>query len=136
MLPIIVAESVVFYSAGSAMLFVPQQFDEPTDEQCGLWTRARLEQMNRSFVAAMEQAFANGGESHAAASATVLLNGSRRLAEEKAIEAAWNWLTRERGNVAASQIIAYVREQVPGIGVERIRSEFDRRFKQRGMEWV
>jgi len=87
------------------MLFVPQQFDEPTDEQCGLWTRARLEQMNRSFVAAMEQAFANGGESHAAASATVLL-------------------------------IAYVREQVPGIGVERIRSEFDRRFKQRGMEWV
>jgi len=122
-LPIIVAESVVFYSAGSVMLFVPQQFADPTDVQCGLWTRAALEKMDRSFVVAMEQAFANGGESRAAAAASYAMNGKLR-ADELAIELAWRWFRDVRFEATAAE----VRSRCPGVAPERVRSSFRRRL--------
>jgi hypothetical protein len=105
------------------MLFVPFSFD--LDEQCGdgLWSRAQLEEMNRFFVAAMEQAFANGGESRASAAATVRV-GSRRLAEEKVIEAAWSWFQ----NIKFQAGIAEVLSRCPGVAPERVRVGFRKRL--------
>src|SRR5215472_16635045 len=72
-----------------------QRLSSPFDEELyagdGLWSRSELEEMNDRFVAAMEQAFANGGESRTAAAATVKMNGKPR-ADEIAIELAWRWL--------------------------------------------
>jgi hypothetical protein len=119
-----------------------QRLNFSLDEELlqGDWPREQLKEMDRCFVAAMEQAFANGGESPAAAYATVRLgNGSRRLVEASAIQAGWDWL---RGNMAegkdvtAAAVVAFVRERAPGISYARIRLEFDLRFKQRGTEWV
>jgi hypothetical protein len=113
-------------------------FDEELSPGDGLWTRAELERMNDCFVQACEVAFQRNLESRLAAAATVRVgyrNGKQAVVES-VLEAAWDWLCRERGNVAASQIIAFVRERCPGLDVMRIRLEFDRRFKQRGAEWA
>jgi hypothetical protein len=115
------------------MLFVP-----PTDPdgQCGLWTRSRLEEMDRCFVAAMEQAFANGGESRAVASATVRVGASLNgKIIESAVGVAYDRLCDKRGQLAAVEVISLVRESCPGLSYARIRLEFDRLFKRRGISW-
>jgi len=75
----------------------------------GTWPRARLIEMNDAFVARVEAAFRAGLESRAAASATVRLksslNGSRLLAEEAAIGAAWHYL---RTNMDAGIDVSFV----------------------------
>src|SRR5262249_36716189 len=117
------------------MLFVPlPDFDL---ELCnGVWPRDELERMNQSFVAAVEQAFANGGESRAAAAATVQikssLNGSRRLAAEAAIELGWKWLREKMAanvDVAAAEVVAFVQTHCAGISSAQIRAGFDRGFR-------
>ena len=44
---------------------------QPGDEKQGAWRRPRLLSMDRKFVARVERALENGGESAAAAKATV-----------------------------------------------------------------
>jgi hypothetical protein len=116
------------------MLFIPLIDD--LDGEYGLWTRPQLIEMDQKFVAAVERAFANGEESPVAARATVdvkaSLNGSRRLAAETAIEAAWIWLWEKEGDLAFSEIVAFVRARVPGIAAEHIRAGFERRFNRDG----
>jgi hypothetical protein len=92
----------------------------------------RLEEMNRRFVAAVELAFAEGLESRAAAVATVRIgpNGSRRLAEEAAIQAGWNWFVDAKFDVPAAAVVARVRAQCPNIESARIRAAFEWRFKR------
>jgi hypothetical protein len=94
--------------------------------------------MNQEFTAAVERALELGLETRAAAAATVRIgrNGSRRLAEEAAIGAAWNWFVGVKFEVPAAAVVAFVRERCPGIDVMRIRSEFDWRFRQRRAEWA
>jgi len=111
-----------------------QSFDEELLSSDGLWSRERLEEMNNSFVAAVEAAFQAGDESLAAARATVQvkssLNGSRRLAEEAAIGAAWRWFADANFDVPAAAVLARVRASYPGIDRARIREEFRRRLME------
>ena len=72
------------------MLFVPPSSLDSAEEVCGDYTRERLEAMDAAFVAAVELAFAKGGESRAAAAATYVVNGKQRA--EAVIEAAWCYL--------------------------------------------
>jgi|SRR5262245_15709103 len=115
------------------MLFVPLISD--LDGQCGDYTRDQLEQMNDRFVAVVERAFELGLESRAAAAATVRVgarrNGSRLLAEEAAIGAAWRWFVAAKFEATAVEILARVRVSCPGIAAEQVRVEFKKRFKGR-----
>src|SRR5262245_7678854 len=121
------------------MLYVPS-FD--LDEQCGLWSRTQLEDMDAAFVAAVRAAFDQGLESRAAASATIdvkapSLNGNARRVEaaiEAVIEKAWDLLCSKEGEIAFSEIVVFVRERVPNIELDCIRFGFEQRFKQRGRE--
>jgi hypothetical protein len=92
----------------------------------GTWTRNQLEQMNASFVAAVEKAFELGLESRAAARATVYVNGSRRLAEEAAIESAWRWFVDAKFEVTAVEVLKFVRARCLSVTAERVRVEFRR----------
>ena len=110
-------------------------FDEELDVGDGLWPRAELEQMNDRFVAAVELAFRSGGESRAAASSTVKIgrNGSRLLAEDMAIGAAWQWLREKMdANVDISfvEVVAFVNARCPGVDRVRIREAFKQRLRQ------
>ena len=60
---------------------------------------------------------------------------SERSAIESAIDAAYALFCSKQGEMAASEVIAFVRERVPGIDQARIRVEFVRRLRQRGAEW-
>jgi hypothetical protein len=88
--------------------------------------------MNNSFVAAVEAAFQAGDESLAAARAQMKssLNGSRRLAEEAAIGAAWQWFVDANFDVPAAAVLARVRASYPGIDQARLREEFRRRLME------
>src|SRR5262249_13798631 len=87
----------------------------------GLWSLEQLEEMDSRFVAAVERAFKLGLESRAAARASYVvkssLNGSRRRAEEAAIEAGWVWFTRRNKSeeVSFAAVVAFVRARVPNI---------------------
>jgi hypothetical protein len=120
------------------MLFVPlTSLDEELLPGDGLWNRERLRKMNEDFVAVVERAFELGLESRAAAGATVRVGSSLNgRMVESAIGAAYDRLCDRKGQMAAVEIISLVRELCPGISYARIRSEFDRQFKQRGAEWV
>jgi len=115
----------------------PILFD-PLDEVEGNWSREQLERMNDAFVSVVERAFELGLESRLAAAATVQvkssLNGSRRRAEEAAIEAAWKFLCSEQGDLAFSEILLFVRERVPGVDEVRVREGFLQRLRERGEE--
>src|SRR5262249_5447247 len=103
------------------MLFVPCI---PGDEVCGDWTRDELEQMNASFVEAVERAFELGLESRAAAAATVNVNGKQRLTEEGTIELAWRFFVAAKFEMAATEILG----RCPGVPSERVRVAFKERF--------
>ena len=105
------------------MLFVPPILD--LDGQCGLWTRDQLEEMDRRFVAAIELAFAKGGESRAAAAATYVVNGKQRA--EAVIEAAWCYL-RTNMDAGIDVSFAEVLARCPGVAPERVRAGFKRRL--------
>jgi|SRR5262245_50461527 len=115
------------------MLFVPPILD--LDGQCGDWTRDRLEEMNKNFVAAGERAFELGLESRIAAVATVSFRNGKAAAVEGAIEGAWKFLCEKRGEVTAMEVVAYVRERCPGVDVPCIRFGIEQRFRQRGVGW-
>jgi hypothetical protein len=115
------------------MLFVPPILD--LDGQCGDWTREQLVQIDSLFVAAVETAFRLGLESPAAARATVSFrNGSRRLAEETAIRVAWDLLCSRKGEMAALEVLAFVRELCPNIDPAYVRVALEQRV-QRGVGW-
>jgi hypothetical protein len=92
--------------------------------------------MNDRFTAAVEAAFGSSLESRTAASATVRVgNGSRRLAEEKAIGAAYDLLCSKKGDMSASEVVIFVRGLCPNIDQARIRFGLEQRFRQRGVGW-
>jgi hypothetical protein len=98
----------------------------------GLWSRDRLLAMDASYTAAVERAFELGLESRAAAAATVSFRNGKAAAVESAIGAAWNSLRDRKGEMSASEVLAFVRELVPGVPPERVRAEFKRRL----FSWV
>jgi len=106
------------------MLFVPPILD--LDGQCGLWTRAQLEEMDHRFVAAVELAFSKSLESRAAAAATYAVNGKQHT--EAVIEAAWRWFRDAKFEATAVEVVA----RCPGVAPARIRAEFKRRL----IPWV
>jgi hypothetical protein len=116
---------------GRAMLQRLQSLDEELLPGDGVWPRDRLLAMDASYVAAVERAFELGLESRAAAGATV----SFRNGKAAAIEGAWNSLISKRGEIAASEVVAYVRARCPGVDVPRIRFGIEQRFRQRGARW-
>ena len=91
--------------------------------------------MNQEFTAVVERAFELGLESRAAAGATYAvkspLNGSRLLAEEAAIGAAWRWFVDAKFDVPAAAVLARVRAGYPDVTAEQVRVEFKKRFKGR-----
>ena len=105
----------------------------------GVWLRDWLLAMDASYTADVERAFELGLESRAAAGATVVLksslNGNRRLAEDAAIGAAWNLLCSRRGEMAASEVMAFVRDRVPNIEPAYVRAGLAERLRQRGAGW-
>jgi hypothetical protein len=101
-------------------------FDEELLCGDGLWPRARLEEMNSSFVAAVA-----GDESLAAARATYAANGKRRLAEGAAIQEVWTWFVGVKFQATAVEILARARAVCPNIPAERVRVEFKRRLFSR-----
>jgi hypothetical protein len=104
------------------------------DELDGTWSREQLLEMDGRFTAAVERAFGLGLESRAAASATVRIGfrNGKDAAVEGAIEAGWRELCRNKGDISFLEIVQFVRERCPNIDQARIRSGFDRRFRQRG----
>jgi len=93
--------------------------------------------MDAAFIARVEAAFQAGLESRAAAAATVRinssLNGSRRRAEEAAIEAGWTELCRRKGDAAFLEIVQFVRERCL-VDLEVIRMGFAQRLRERREE--
>ena len=90
--------------------------------------------MDTAFTAAVKAAFAAGLESPAAAAVRIgsVRNGK---AIEGAIGAAWDLLCRKRGEVAASEIVAFVRARCPGVDVFRIRFGIEQRLRRHGATW-
>jgi|SRR5262249_22982707 len=116
------------------MLFVPPIGDP--DAQSGLWSREQLLEMDSRFVAAVEAAFAKGLESRAAAAATVRIGrNGKAAAVESAIEAVWDRLCSKKGEMAASEVVMFVRERVPNIDPAYVRASLAERFRQRGLRW-
>lgn len=112
-----------------------QRLNSSLDEELlsgdGLWPRDQLEQMDASFVAAVERAFALGLESRVAAAATVVFrNGSQRL-EEAAIEGAWRWFADAKFEATAVEVLKFVRARSLSVTAERVRVEFKRRLFSR-----
>src|SRR5262245_48241087 len=99
--------------------------DEEMSCDDGLWSREQLEEMDRRFVAAIELAFAKGGESRAAAAATYVVDGKQHT--EAVIEAAWCYL-RTNMDVGIDVSFAEVLARCPGVAPERVRAGFKRRL--------
>jgi len=116
------------------MLYVPLIPDLDEGLCNGLWSRSQLEEMDSRFKAAVELAFANGGESRAAASATVKMNGKPR-ADEIAIELAWRWLQGKMDasvDVSFVEVVAFMNARCPGVTSTRVREGFEERFRRYG----
>jgi hypothetical protein len=113
-------------------MLAPSIFLEKIDDLHGDWPREQLVQMNDLFTAAVERAFELGLESRAAAGATVRvgssLNGSRRLAEDAAIQAAWRWFADVKFQATAVEVLARVRASYSAVTAEQVREEFRRRL--------
>jgi hypothetical protein len=109
--------------------------DEELLPSDGVYSRDQLEEMDRRFVEAVERAFALKLESPIAAAATVSFRNGRAVAVEAAIEGAFNFLCAKKGEVSAAEVVAFVRERVPGVDVPRIRFGIEQRFRERGAGW-
>jgi len=115
-----------------------QSLDEELYPGCGLWSRGELEAMNQSFVTAMEQAFASGGESRAAGSATVRIaprvNGGRQSAaaaangKGAAIGGVWRLFVEAKFDMTAVEVMERARAVCPYVTAEDVREEFKRRL--------
>src|SRR5215831_5747690 len=116
-----------------------QRLNSSLDEELlsgdGLWSRDQLEQMNASFVAAVERAFELGLESRAAAAATMAFRNGKAAVIESAIEAAWDLISSRRGEVSASEVLGFVRERCPNIDPACVRVGLAERLQQRGAGW-
>src|SRR5215475_7141235 len=109
-----------------------QRLNSSLDEELlcgdGFWTRDQLEEMERRFVAAIELAFAKGGESRAAAAATYVVNGKQHKQHTEAvIEAAWCYL-RTNMDAGIDVSFAEVLARCPGVAPERVREGIKRRL--------
>src|SRR5215470_8864712 len=83
---------------------------------------------------AVLRAFELGLESRGAA-ATVSFRNGKAAAIEGAIEAAWDLLCSKKGEVSASEVVAFVRERCPKIDQACVRAGLAERFRQRGVKW-
>jgi hypothetical protein len=111
-------------------------FDEELLGGDGLWPRDRLEQMNTAFIVAVEHAFELGLESRAAASATVRIGrNGRAAAVESVIEAVWDRLCSKKGQMAASEVLMFVRERCPNIDPAYVKASLAERLRRRGVKW-
>src|SRR5262245_30776594 len=97
----------------------------------GTWSREELERMNQEFVAAVETAFQRGLESRAAARATVWVAKPSRQVEE-VIEAAWNFLWENDGDLPFVEIVSFVRARCPNVTAAVVRAGFEKRFARGG----
>jgi len=57
------------------------------------------------------------------------LNGNRRLAEEAAIRAAWDWFVDTKFQATAVEVLKFVRARAPGVSSERVRVAFKERLR-------
>jgi hypothetical protein len=119
------------------MLFVPipTDLDEVLLNGDGLWSRDQLLVMDAAYVGAVERAFELGLESRAVARATVRFWNGKAAALEGAIEAAWDLLCSKKGQMFASEVVAFVRERCPGVDLLRIRFGIEQRLRRRGATW-
>jgi hypothetical protein len=111
------------------MLFVPPfAVDEELCAGDGFWSRSQFLTMDEHFVTAVEAAFRAGLESRVAAAATVQakssLHDNRRLVEEAAIGAVWEWFAGVKFEATATEVLARVHAVCPSIAAERVREEF------------
>ena len=72
----------------------------------GIWTRARLEEMDAAFTGAVLRAFELKLESRSAAAATVSFRNGKTAAIESAIEAAWDLLCSREGEILFGEIVS------------------------------
>src|SRR5215475_8700672 len=112
------------------MLDLLRSWYESGDEQHGDYTRAQLEVMNSAFVERVEAAFQAGLESRAGAAASYVTRKSNRRLEEAVIQAAWDWLWREEGDLPFVEIVKFVRVRCPQICAAVVQAAFERRFRQ------
>ena len=54
---------------------------------------------------------------------------------EGALESAWKSLCDRKGQMLASEVVAFVRARCPGVAVFRIRCGIEQRLRQRGALW-
>ena len=75
-------------------------------------------------------------EQTAAASVRVgALRNGKEAAIEAAIDAAYALFCSRQGEMAAVEVVNFIRARVPGIDPDRVRIEFARRLRQRGAGW-
>jgi hypothetical protein len=119
------------------MLYAPglnsllAEFDE--DPPCGGWTRVQLMDMDLKFCEAVERGFTSGGESRAAAKATVQVGRAGAVEMERAIEAAWQFARNADFDSPFSEIVAHVQARCGGVDSVTVRAGFERRFKNGGV---
>jgi hypothetical protein len=120
------------------MLFVPPIFDLDEELSCddGFWPREQLERMNDRFVAAVERAFELKLESRVAAAATVRIgrNGTA-VVTERAIKAAWDLLCGRKGEMAAAEVLKFIRNRCPNIDPAYVKASLAERLRQREATW-
>jgi hypothetical protein len=101
----------------------------------GIWTRARLEEMDAAFTGAVLRAFELKLESRSAAAATVSFRNGKTAAIESAIEAAWDLLCSREGEILFGEIVSFVRARCSSVDVLRIRFGIEQRLRERGAGW-
>jgi len=120
----------VLYSPRFAALL-----DDPGDDPpCGGWTRIQIEKMDAAFVERVEAAFEAGFESREAAKATVQVGRPGAVDVERAIEAAWQFCSREDFDVPFATAVELVRAHCAGVTAAQVRIGFERRFKNGGAD--
>jgi hypothetical protein len=86
-------------------------------------------------TAAVQRAFELDLESRAAATATVSFRNGKAAAIEGAIEAAWDLLCSKKGQMLASEVVAFVRARCPDVDISRIQFGIEQRLRARGAAW-
>jgi hypothetical protein len=63
------------------------------------------------------------------------IEAASEVAVERAIDAAYALFCSRQGEMAAVEVVNFIRARVPGIDPDRVRIEFARRLRQRGAGW-
>jgi len=102
----------------------------------GVWARDELERMNVAFVERVEAAFQAGLESRAAAAATVRIGrAGTAVVTERAIKAAWDLFCSRKGEMAAAEVLKFIRNRCPNIDPAYVKASFAERLRQQETMW-